>query len=150
MRPYLAMGYFGCQKKKSKCGQHKEYQWKIPPLAMMLFHQVWQSVLTRLWEIHVSCQDNCMCRDLIHISGRSGRSRSGFLLLVFYVVTLVFHDRLVWRISVRLSDRSEVTNHKINFVKNCPQLALISQSLDYQSHALPKELIHYLVVYLNH
>ena len=31
----------------------------------------------------------------------------------------VFHDRPVWRISVWLSDRSEVTHHKINFVINC-------------------------------
>ena len=33
----------------------------------------------------------------------------------------VFHDRPVWRISVRLSDRSKVTQHRINFIKNCPQ-----------------------------
>ena len=47
-----------------------------------------------------------------------------------------FHDRPVWRISVRLSDRSEVTQHKINVVKNCPQWGLNSQTLDHQSGAL--------------
>ena len=58
----------------------------------------------------------------------------------------VFHDRPVWCISVRLSDRSEVTLHKINFVKKCPQWGLNSQPLDHQSNALPDELSHYLVV----
>ena len=62
----------------------------------------------------------------------------------------VFHDRPVWRISVRLSDRSEVTQHKINFIKNCPQWGLNSQPLDHQSNALPDELSHYLVVCVNH
>ena len=33
---------------------------------------------------------------------------------------LSFHDRPVWHISVRLSDRSKVTQNKINLVKNCP------------------------------
>ena len=33
----------------------------------------------------------------------------------------VFHDRPILCISVSLSDRSKVTQHKINFVKNCPQ-----------------------------
>ena len=42
-------------------------------------------------------------------------------------------------VSVRLSDRSEVTQHKINFVKNCPQCGLNSQPSDHQSHALPLE-----------
>ena len=57
------------------------------------------------------------------------------------------------RISVRLSDRSKVTQEKINFVKNifpqCP-LSLNLQALDYHSNALPTELNHYLVVYVNH
>ena len=34
--------------------------------------------------------------------------------------TRVYYDKEIWHISVRLSDRSEVTQHKINFVKNCP------------------------------
>ena len=41
------------------------------------------------------------------------------------------------RISVRISDRSKVTQNKINFVKNCPQWGLNSQPLDHQSRALP-------------
>ena len=32
----------------------------------------------------------------------------------------VFHDRPIGRLSVRLSDRSKVTQNKINFVKNFP------------------------------
>ena len=40
------------------------------------------------------------------------------------------------RISVRLSDRSKVTQNKINFIKNCPQCGLNSQLPDHQSHAL--------------
>ena len=43
-------------------------------------------------------------------------------------------------VSVRLSDRSEVTQNKINFVKNCPQWGLNSQPPDHQANALPTEL----------
>ena len=53
------------------------------------------------------------------------------------------------RISVRLSDRSKVTQNKINFVKNCRQWGLNSQPPDHQSNALPTELSHYLVVGVN-
>ena len=49
------------------------------------------------------------------------------------------------RISVRLSDRFKVTQHKINFVKNCPQCGLNSQPLDHQSHALTTELARNLL-----
>ena len=48
----------------------------------------------------------------------------------------VFHDKEIWRISVRLSDRSEVTQHKKNFVKNCPQWDLNPWPPDHQSNAL--------------
>ena len=61
----------------------------------------------------------------------------------------VSHERPIWRISVRLSDRSKVTQHKINFVKNYPQWGLNSQPPDHQSHALPTVLSHYLVVGVN-
>ena len=49
----------------------------------------------------------------------------------------VLHDRCIWCISVRLSDRSKVTHNKINFVKNCPLWGLNPQPPDHQSHALP-------------
>ena len=49
------------------------------------------------------------------------------------------------RISVRLSDRFKVTQHKINFVKNCPEWGLNSQSLDHQSGALTTELARNLL-----
>ena len=49
------------------------------------------------------------------------------------------------RISVTLSDRSEVTQHKINFVKNHPQWGLNSQPTDHQSHALPTVLARNLL-----
>ena len=52
----------------------------------------------------------------------------------------IFHDKEIGRISVRLSDRSEVTQHKINFVKKLPQWDLNPQPPDHQSHALPTEL----------
>ena len=48
----------------------------------------------------------------------------------------IFHDRPVWRISVKLSDRSEVTQHKINFVKNYPQRDLNLWPPDHQFNAL--------------
>ena len=67
-----------------------------------------------------------------------------------YLNNWVFHDRPVWRISVRLSDRSKVTQNKINFVKNCPQWGLNSQPPDHQSPALTTVLSHYLVVGVNH
>ena len=43
-------------------------------------------------------------------------------------------------ISVRLSDRSEVIQHKINFVKNYPHWDLNSQPPDQQSGDLTTEL----------
>ena len=87
--------------------------------------------------------------------------RNCIILKTTYVFTLrcflwrfahnwVFHYRPVWRISVRLSDRSEVTQHKINFVKNFPQWDLNSHPSDHQFHALPTDLSHYLVVCVNH
>ena len=54
----------------------------------------------------------------------------------FRLHSRVFHDKEIQRISVGLSDRSEVTQHKINFVKNCPQWDLSSQPPDQQSNAL--------------
>ena len=62
----------------------------------------------------------------------------------------VFHDRPVRRIPVRSSDRSEVTQYKINFIKKFSQWGLNSQPPDHQSNALPDELSHYLVVGVNH
>ena len=61
----------------------------------------------------------------------------------------VCHDRLIWCISVRLSHRSEVTQNKTNFIKNCPQWGLNLQPLDHHSNALPTELSHYLIVCVN-
>ena len=61
-------------------------------------------------------------------------SRNDVFTLPLY--SRVFHDNEIWRISVRLSDRSEVTQHKINFVKNFPQWGLNPQPPDHQSNAL--------------
>ena len=47
-----------------------------------------------------------------------------------------FHKKDIWHISVRLSDRSQVMQHKINFIKNCPQWGLNPWPSDHQSHAL--------------
>ena len=52
----------------------------------------------------------------------------------------VFHDKEISHISVGSSDRSAVTQHKINSVKNCPQWGLNPKPPDQQSHALPTEL----------
>ena len=73
-----------------------------------------------------------------------------FLLLSLKIQRLFVSviEFFTMRISVRLSDRS--TQHKINFVKNCPQWGLNSQPPDLQSHALPTMLSHYLVVGVNH
>ena len=49
------------------------------------------------------------------------------------------------RSSVRLSDRFKVTQHKMNFVKNCSQWGLNSQPLDHQSGALTTELARNLL-----
>ena len=58
------------------------------------------------------------------------------------VITLVTYafEFFTIGISVRLSDRSKVTQNKINFIKNCPQWGLNSQLPDHQSHALPTVL----------
>ena len=60
--------------------------------------------------------------------------------LLYQVCNWVLHDEEIWRISVRLSDRSEVTQQKINCIKNCHQWCLNSQTPDHQSHALPTAL----------
>ena len=62
-----------------------------------------------------------------------------------YGFNWVFHVRPFRRISVRLSDRSEVTQYKINFIKNCPHWGLNSQPTDHQSHALLTELVRNLL-----
>ena len=49
------------------------------------------------------------------------------------------------RISVKLSDRSEVTQYKINFVKNSPHWGLNPQPQDHQSNTLPTELGRHLL-----
>ena len=54
-------------------------------------------------------------------------------LEIQFVMSIEFFTILI---SVRLSHRSEVTQHKINFVKNCSQWRLNSQPLDNQSDAL--------------
>ena len=46
-----------------------------------------------------------------------------------------FHDKEIWCISVRLTDRSEVTRHKINLVKNCYQWDLNPWLPDCRSNA---------------
>ena len=68
-----------------------------------------------------------------------GRSERGF---VQHKYTIEF---CTIRISVRLSDRSKVSQHKINFVKNCPQWGLDSQPPDHQSGALTTELARNLL-----
>ena len=70
------------------------------------------------------------------------------LVLINLHITIEFFT--IGRISVRLSDRSKVTQNKINFVKNCPQWGFNSQPPDHQSHALPTVLSHYLVVDVTH
>ena len=52
----------------------------------------------------------------------------------------VFHDKENWHISFRLSDRSKVTQNKINFIKNCPPWGLNPWHPDHHSNALPTEL----------
>ena len=50
------------------------------------------------------------------------------------------HDKEIWRITVRLSDRSKVAHNKIIFVQNCPQWGLNAWPPDHHSNALPSEL----------
>ena len=51
-----------------------------------------------------------------------------------------FHDRPIWRISVRLSDRSSYTEQKKFHQKIAPQWGLNPWPPDHHSHALPTEL----------
>ena len=74
---------------------------------------------------HIFYPCNCYCQSY------------GFFLLGFFPIKKSHAHYLI---------RSEVTQHKINFVKNCPQWGLNQQPSDHQSHALPTELSHYLVV----
>ena len=52
-------------------------------------------------------------------------------------------------VSVRLSDRFNVTQNKINFVKKCPQWGWKPGPLDLQASALPTELCQHSVASLN-
>ena len=52
-------------------------------------------------------------------------------------------------VSVRLSDRFNVTQNKINFVKNCPQWGWKPGPPDLQASALPTELSQHSVASLN-
>ena len=52
-------------------------------------------------------------------------------------------------VSVRLSERFNVTQNKINFVKNCPQWGWKPGPLDLQTSALPTELSQHSVASLN-
>ena len=52
-------------------------------------------------------------------------------------------------VSVRLSDRFNVTQNKINFVKNCPQWGWKPGTPDLQASALPTELCQHSVASLN-
>ena len=60
---------------------------------------------------------------------------------LFYHIR-VFHDKEIWRISVRISDRSKVTQYKINFVKNGPQWGLNSQHPDHQSSGINRAWLY--------
>ena len=62
-----------------------------------------------------------------------------------YMYIRIFHDKKVWHISVRSSDRFKVMQNKINFIKNYPQWGLNSQPPDHQSHALPTVLARNLL-----
>ena len=50
------------------------------------------------------------------------------------------HLRLKNLGNLRLSDRSKVTQNKINFVKNCPQWGLNPGPSDHHFNAVPTEL----------
>ena len=52
-------------------------------------------------------------------------------------------------VSIRLSDRFNVTQNKINFVKNCPQWGWKPGPPDLQASALPTELSQHSVASLN-
>ena len=77
----------------------------------------------------VSFREVTFFGELIELSGCRERilSQESIVNIAFFTI----------HVSVRLSDRSEVTQHKINFVKKCSQWGLNSQPPDHQSHALP-------------
>ena len=71
------------------------------------------------------------------------RCETEFIWIVLPYSVLCHHLNKRFSIGVftiRTSDASEVTQHKINFVKNCPQWSLNPWPSDHQSHALPTEL----------
>ena len=67
-------------------------------------------------------------------------------LKAFYVLKFEF---FTIGVSVRLSDRFNVTQNKINFVKNCPQWGWKPGPPDLQASALPTELSQHSVASLN-
>ena len=70
-------------------------------------------------------------------------------MVTFLVFSNVFEFFMI-HVSVRLSDRSKVTQNKINFVKSCPKCGLNSKLPDHHSTALLTVLSHSLVVHVNH
>ena len=67
---------------------------------------------------------------------------ANFLFCVCTRINSSFHinEFLTIRVSVRLSDRSKVTQNKINFVKNCPQWGWNPGPPDHHSNAQPTDL----------
>ena len=68
--------------------------------------------------------------DVIQASENFVRS-CGLTIGLSFSFRILFHDKEIWRISVRWTDRSQVTQNKINFAKNCPQWGMNSQPLDH-------------------
>ena len=104
------------------------------------FKKFWQNVIVLYFLISDSLNfypQSCFAR-FVHFTTFN-------FCCLFQNVSRVFHDKEIWRISVRISDRSKVTQIKINFIKNCPQWGLNSQPPDHQSHALLTVLVRNLL-----
>ena len=70
------------------------------------------------WHWGTPCRQTYTCENITtHVGGNKclyQRQRQHWL----WIVNQIFHEKEIWCISVRSSDRSKITQNKINFVKN--------------------------------
>ena len=93
----------------------------------------WKSILINIYIVKLPCCGKGYTFKSMAKSVHVGDGCTSYLIYSIWI----FHDKEIWHISVRLSDRFKVTQHKINFIKNCPQWDLNPQPSDHQAHALP-------------
>ena len=101
---------------------------------------MWTKTWGKLWSVITFSSDNWNNTGTYIIILRNSTNSTTFSVelnvVLFRVITVdkqIFHGNEIWHISVRLSDRSKVTQNKIYLIKNWPQCGLNPRFLDHHS-----------------